>query len=277
MVHLGIVMYNLLRIKNPIRTELIMLLTTDIGNTNITLGIFEKENLVASFRLSTDSKRQPDEYAALIHTLLSLKNINIHHINKGIICSVVPPLINIFQNVYKSTFNIDALIVGSGIKTGVNILYDTPRDVGADRIVDAVAAYQLYGAPVIIVDLGTATVLDAVDRNGDYLGGALFPGLQVSAEALFLGTSQLRRVELSAPKEAIGKNTVSALQSGLVFGHVSMIEGMVERFKKELGEETIVVATGGLADLIAKETNVFHHVNTDLTIIGLKIIHDLNQ
>lgn len=254
-----------------------MLLTADIGNTNITLGVFDKEDLIASFRLSTDPKRQPDEYAALIHTLLSLKNISSSSIDNAIICSVVPPLINIFQNVCSTAFNVEALVVGSGIKTGVKILYDSPRDVGADRIVDAAAAYQLYGAPIIIVDLGTATVLDAVDRNGDYLGGALFPGLQVSAEALFLGTSQLRRVELSAPKDAIGKNTVSALQSGLVFGHVSMIEGMVERFKNELGEGTKVVATGGLAGLIAKETNIFNYVNPDLTIIGLKMIHELNQ
>jgi type III pantothenate kinase len=254
-----------------------MLLTVDIGNTNTTLGIFDKEVLIASFRLSTDHKRQPDEYAALIYSLLPLQNINTQHIDKAIICSVVPPLTNIFQNACKIAFKIDALIVGPGIKTGIEILYDSPRDVGADRIADAVAAHQLYGSPVIVVDLGTATVLDALDRNGNYLGGAIFPGIQVSAEALFLGTSQLRRVELSAPKEAIGKNTISALQSGLVYGHVSMIEGMIIRFKKELGQETIVVATGGLAYLIANETEVFQHVNINLTLIGLRMIHDLNQ
>ena len=254
-----------------------MLLALDIGNTNITLGAFQGEKLCATWRLFTDLHRQPDEYAALIRNLLPLKGVQIEDIEDIIACSVVPPLTAVFEEVARSSFHVVPLVVGMGTKTGVRILYDSPRDVGADRVVDAAAAYRMYGGPLVVVDFGTATVFDAITVDGDYLGGAIVPGVTIAAEALYMGTSQLRRVEFQAPSSAIGKNTVSAIQSGLVFGHVAIVEGMVKRFRAELGEDAKAIATGGLAELIAKETGVFYAVNQDLTLIGLRLIHEMNR
>ena len=254
-----------------------MLLALDIGNTNITLGAFQGDDLRATWRLFTDHHRQPDEYAVLLHELLPLKGIQAKDIQDVIICSVVPPLTAVFEEVARSHFKVSPMVVGTGTRTGVRILYDTPRDVGADRVVDAVAAYRLYGGPLVVVDFGTATVFDAITADGDYLGGAITPGVTIAAEALNLGTSQLRRVELSPPASVIGKNTVAAIQSGLVFGHVALVEGMVKRFRKELGEEARAIATGGLAELIARETSIFHAVNQDLTLIGLRMVYDMNR
>ena len=254
-----------------------MLLALDIGNTNITLGAFQGDDLRATWRLFTDHHRQPDEYAVLLHELLPLKGIQAQDIQDVIICSVVPPLTAVFEEVARSHFKVSPIVVGTGTRTGVRILYDTPRDVGADRVVDAVAAYRLYGGPLVVVDFGTATVFDAITADGDYLGGAITPGVTIAAEALNLGTSQLRRVELSPPASVIGKNTVAAIQSGLVFGHVALVEGMVKRFRKELGEEARAIATGGLAELIARETSIFHAVNQDLTLIGLRMVYDMNR
>lgn len=254
-----------------------MLLALDIGNTTVTLGAFQGEELRATWRLATDMRRTPDEYGATLLALLPPKGVVAQEVRAVIICSVVPPLTPVFEELARSSFHVTPLVVGAGTKTGVRILYDNPRDVGADRVVDAVAGYRLYGGPLIIVDFGTATVFDAVTKEGDYLGGAIAPGVNLTAEALFLGTSQLRRVELAAPKAAIGKNTVTALQSGLLFGHVAMVEGMVRRFRDELGPEARVIATGGLASLIAQETRVFHAVNPDLTLIGLRMIYDMNR
>ena len=254
-----------------------MLLALDIGNTNITLGAFQGDDLRATWRLFTDHHRQPDEYAVLLHQLLPLKGIQAQDIQDVIICSVVPPLTAVFEEVARSHFKVSPIVVGTGTRTGVRILYDTPRDVGADRVVDAVAAYRLYGGPLVVVDFGTATVFDAITADGDYLGGAITPGVTIAAEALNLGTSQLRRVELSPPASVIGKNTVAAIQSGLVFGHVALVEGMVKRFRKELGEEARAIATGGLAELIARETSIFHAVNQDLTLIGLRMVYDMNR
>jgi type III pantothenate kinase len=254
-----------------------MLLALDIGNTNITLGAFQGEKLCATWRLFTDLHRQPDEYAALIRNLLPLKGVQIEDIEDIIACSVVPPLTTVFEEVARSSFHVVPLVVGMGTKTGVRILYDSPRDVGADRVVDAAAAYRMYGGPLVVVDFGTATVFDAITVDGDYLGGAIVPGVTIAAEALYMGTSQLRRVEFQAPSSAIGKNTVAAIQSGLVFGHVAIVEGMVKRFRAELGEDAKAIATGGLAELIAKETGVFYAVNQDLTLIGLRLIHEMNR
>ncbi len=254
-----------------------MLLALDIGNTNITLGAFQGEKLCATWRLFTDLHRQPDEYAALIRNLLPLKGVQIEDIEDIIACSVVPPLTAVFEEVARSSFHVVPLVVGMGTKTGVRILYDSPRDVGADRVVDAAAAYRMYGGPLVVVDFGTATVFDAITVDGDYLGGAIVPGVTIAAEALYMGTSQLRRVEFQAPSSAIGKNTVSAIQSGLFFGHVAIVEGMVKRFRAELGEDAKAIATGGLAELIAKETGVFYAVNQDLTLIGLRLIHEMNR
>ena len=254
-----------------------MLLALDIGNTNITLGAFQGDDLRATWRLFTDHHRQPDEYAVLLHELLPLKGIQATEVQDVIICSVVPPLTAVFEEVARSRFKVSPLVVGTGTKTGVRILYDTPRDVGADRVVDAAAAFRLYGGPLVVVDFGTATVFDAITADGDYLGGAITPGVTIAAEALNLGTSQLRRVELSPPASVIGKNTVAAIQSGLVFGHVSLVEGMVKRFRQELGKEAKAIATGGLAGLIARETGIFHAVNEDLTLIGLRMVYDMNR
>ena len=253
-----------------------MLLTIDIGNTNLNLGAFEGETLKATWRLATDTNKMPDEYNALIQTLLPLKGIQPGEIKAIIMCSVVPPLTTVFEELCRNYFSVKPLVIGPGIKTGVRILYDPPRDVGADRVVDAAAAYRLHGGPVIVVDFGTATVFDAVTRDGDYLGGSLVPGITVAANALYTSTSQLRRVELVAPKTAIGRTTAAALQSGLVLGQVCMVEGMVERFRAELGHDAKAIATGGLAPLIAKETNIFHEVNQDLTLVGLHMMYHMN-
>ena len=195
-----------------------MLLTIDIGNTNITLGVFQGNELKATWRLATDPRRMPDEYGLTILNLLAVQGISAKDVEAVATCSVVPSLTQIFTELCARYFNINPLIVGAGVRTGVKILYDNPRDVGADRIVDAAAAFRLYGGPCIIVDCGTATVLDAVSDKAEYLGGAIAPGLRLSAETLFSNTSLLRRVELEAPRTAIGKNTSHALQAGLGAG-----------------------------------------------------------
>ena len=253
-----------------------MLLAIDIGNTNIALGVFKEDAPKATWRLATDPSRMPDEYGMALLTLMPVRGIDSSDITAIVLCSVVPPLTQVFTELCESFFKVIPLVVGAGVRTGVKIMYDNPRDVGADRIADAAAAYRLYGGPVIIVDCGTATVFDAVSAQAEYLGGAIAPGLRVAAESLFTTTSQLRRVELVAPRTAIGKNTTHAIQSGLVLGNVDLVEGMVKRFRRELGEEAKVIGTGGLAPLIASETPVFDAVNMDLTLLGLRIIHDMN-
>ncbi len=254
-----------------------MLLTIDIGNTNITLGVFDGPHLKSTWRIATDQRRLTDEYGLQISALLPLKGVAASQIDGAGICSVAPILTPTFEEMCRVYFNVDPLTVSAGVKTGVRILYDSPRDVGADRIVDAAAAYRLYGGPAIMVDFGTATVFDAVTKDGEYLGGAIAPGINVAADALFLSTSQLRRVDLATPAYAIGRNTVMALQSGLLWGHVGLVEGMVARFKAELGQESRVIATGGLAEVIARETDVFDEINMDLTLIGLRLIYDMNR
>ena len=253
-----------------------MLLALDIGNTNITLGVFRGETLKATARLATDTSRMPDEYGLMISQLLPAKGVSISDVNTIVMCSVVPTLTRTIIEVCEGYFNVSPLVVGAGTKTGIRILYDSPRDVGADRIVDAAAALHLYGGPVIVVDVGTATVFDAITKDGDYLGGAIAPGISLAADTLFLRTSMLRRVELVSPPDAIGKNTVHAIQSGLVLGYAELVKGMVARFDKELGGGSTVVATGGLARVIEKEANVFDVVDPDLTLTGLRLIYEMN-
>lgn len=253
-----------------------MLLAIDVGNTNVTMGVFREEELVATWRLATDTHKLPDEYGLLIRSLLPIKGVAPQDVHSIAICSVVPPLTQVFEELSSTYFGFPPLVVGTGTRTGVRILYENPRDVGADRVVDAAAAYSLYGGPVIVVDFGTATVFDAISRDGDYLGGAIASGIALTAEALYERTSQLRRVELIPPKTAIGRNTAAAIQSGILFGHVGMVEAMVRRFKAEIGDDTKVVATGGMASLIQKETSIFDAVNMDLTLIGLRLIYQLN-
>tara|TARA_Y100001970_G_scaffold237900_1_gene298715 strand:- start:20474 stop:21247 length:774 start_codon:yes stop_codon:yes gene_type:complete len=254
-----------------------MLLAIDIGNTNITIGLFNKETLEKTWRISTSRNNTSDEYGTNILNILSNKDISNKDISAIVMCSVVPPLTTTFIDLFKDYFNISPLIIGSGTKTGIKIMYDSPRDVGADRIVDAAAVLHLYKGPAIIVDLGTATVFDAITANGEYLGGAISPGIGVSAESLYKATSQLKRVELIAPKTAIGKTTTHAIQSGLILGYSELIKGMIKRFKEELDNNAKIIATGGLADIISKEVNLFDIIDHDLTLKGLQILYELNS
>ena len=252
-----------------------MLLALDIGNTNITLGVFDGERLAATWRLSTDRSKMLDEYSIMLNQLLSLRDMKVNDIDTAALCSVVPPLTPMFVDLCQQYFNVDPLVVAAGTRTGIRILYDNPRDVGADRIVDAAAAMKLYGGPVIVVDMGTATVFDAVTADGDYLGGAIAPGMAIAHDALFSNTSQLRRVELISPATPIGRNTIHAIQSGIVLGYAELVRGMVARFDRELGGGAKVVATGGMAHIIEKEAGVFDDVNPDLTLTGLRLIHGM--
>ncbi|MFC1940346.1 type III pantothenate kinase [Chloroflexota bacterium] len=254
-----------------------MLLAVDIGNTNVTLGVFEGDRLRATWRLATHIHQMPDEYAALLLNLLHHRNLDTSDIKDVALCSVVPPLLATFEELFQRYFHTSPLVVGPGIKTGVRIRMDNPREVGTDRIVNAAAAHHLYSGSVIIVDFGTATTFDVVSKEGDYLGGVVAPGMITGAEALFARAAALPRVELVRPRQVIGLNTVTAMQSGIVFGYVGLIEGIVARIEQELGGKATVVATGGYAELIARETKAIKEVNLDLTLIGLRLIHLMNQ
>ena len=254
-----------------------MLLAIDIGNTDITLGVFEGEELGATWHVATSIHRMADEYAALLLNLLQHQNLKIADIKEIALCSVVPPLISTFEELSQRYFHLSPLVVGAGVKTGVSIRMDNPREVGADRIVNAAAAHHLYGGPIIITDLGTATTFDTVSKEGDYLGGVIAPGINIAAEALFMRAAMLPRVELTRPKRVIGTSTTLAMQSGLIFGYVGLVEGIVARIQRELGEKAKVVATGGYAELIAKETDAIDIVNPNITLIGLRLIHQMNQ
>jgi type III pantothenate kinase len=252
-----------------------MLLTLDVGNTNVTIGIFDGSDLRATWRIATDLERLADEYAVMMLGLLRNEEIDPADVTQAVMASVVPDLAPVFEQLCKRYFKVEPLVVGTGTKTGVRILYDNPSQVGADRIVDVVAAMKLYGPPpLIIVDLGTGTVFDAVSAEGDYLGGAIAPGIGIASEALFERAAKLYRVKLERPPTAIGKNTSAAIQSGTLFGYVGLIEGMVARFKRELGGKARVIATGGWAELLAKETDVFDAVDPDLTLSGLRFIYE---
>jgi type III pantothenate kinase len=255
-----------------------MLLTIDIGNTNITFGVYDQQNILQyHWRIKTDHDRMPDEYGIMMLALIRHEGVNVQDIQGIALASVVPPLTSVFAEMIERFIKHKPLIVGAGVKTGVQIRYDSPRDVGADRIVDAAAAYKLYGGPACIVDFGTATTFDAVSAKGEYLGGAIAPGIGIAAEALFSRTSKLPRVDLMRPPRAIGTNTIHAIQSGLIFGYVGLVEGMVARFKAELGPDTRVIGTGGLAETLAKETTVIEIVNPWLTLEGLRLIWEMNQ
>ncbi len=254
-----------------------MLLAVDIGNTNIALGVFEGEELRATWRLATDVNQMADEYAVLLLNLLHYRGLDKSDIKEVALCCVVPPLLTTFEELCQRYFRISPLVVGPGLKTGVRIRMDNPREVGTDRIANAAAAHHLYNGPIIIVDLGTATTFDTVSKEGDYLGGAVATGIGTAAEALFAKATALPRVELVHPKQAIGTNTIAAMQSGIVFGYVGLVEGIVARIQQELGEKTNVVATGGYAELIAKETTVINEINPDLTLVGLRLIYLMNK
>jgi type III pantothenate kinase len=254
-----------------------MLLAIDIGNTNITLGVFDGNKLKVTYRLATHVNQMPDEYAVFILSLLKQTSVEPAAITEGAISCVVPPLTTTFTELFKKYFDIAPLIIGPGIKTGVRIRYDNPRELGGDRMSNAAGALSLYKPPIIVVAMGTATAFDTISKQGDYLGGAVAPGLAIAAEALYTRTAALPRVELVRPKKAIGPNTIAAMQSGIIFGYAGLIEGVVSRIQAELGEKAKVVATGGYAGIIAKETKAVDEVNPNLTLIGIKVIHDLNR
>ncbi|HHS98051.1 MAG TPA: type III pantothenate kinase [Chloroflexi bacterium] len=254
-----------------------MLLTIDIGNTNITFGLFDGKALGPRWRIRTIHDKMPDEYGILLDQLFRHRGYQPEDVTGIAIASVVPPLTPVFVQVCRDYLGRDPLVVDARVETGVRIRYENPKEVGADRVVDAAAARALYGVPACIVDFGTATTFDAVSAEGDYLGGAIAPGIGIAAQALFERTAKLPRVELKRPPSVIGRNTVQSIQSGLLFGYVGLVEGMVARFKAELGPETRVIATGGLAGVIAQETDVIDVVDPWLTLHGLRIIYELNR
>lgn len=255
-----------------------MILVIDVGNTNIVLGIYEGKKLLDFWRIGTEIHKTSDEYGMIVNQLFNFSNYKLSDINQVVISSVVPTAMYTLEHMTRKYFKCDPLVVGPGTKTGINIKYDNPKEVGADRIVNAVAAYELYGGPLVIVDFGTATTFCAVSKIGEYLGGAISPGIQISMDALFQKTAKLPKVELVKPETVICKNTVNSIQSGIIYGYAGQVDYIVNRMKKELGDEnTKVVATGGLAKLIATESQTIEIVNGLLTLEGLRIIYEKNK
>lgn len=253
-----------------------MILVLDVGNTNIVLGVFQEEELKYHWRFETSRGKTEDEYGMLIKQLIETSGMSFQDITGIIISSVVPPIMFSLERMCMKYFKVKPLIVGPGIKTGLNIKYENPKEVGADRIVNAVAALQLYGNPLIIVDFGTATTYCYINEEKEYLGGVICPGVAISTEALYSRAAKLPRIEIAKPTEIIGKNTVSAMQAGVYYGYVGQVEGIVNRIRKEYGTDPTVVATGGLANLLADECKVIDIVDPFLTLKGLHMIYKKN-
>jgi type III pantothenate kinase len=253
-----------------------MLLAIDVGNTNITFGLLDGPRLVSQFRSASSRTRTADEYAVFVREVLSLRGIDYKAIRAAIVASVVPPLTDTMVELVRRAFAREPMVVGPGIRTGMPILYDNPREVGADRIVNAVAAFDRVQGPVIVVDFGTATTFDCVSPKGEYLGGAIVPGIQISAEALFSRAAKLSRIEIAVPPRVVGRNPTHSMQSGILHGYASMVDGMIGRINEELGYESAVIATGGLASLIAKLTKSIQHVDDALTLEGMRIVYERN-
>ena len=254
-----------------------VLLAIDVGNTNTVLGVFEGTTLERHWRVETHHGRTSDEYGILFTQLLAHAGIDAGRVKALAISSVVPPLSFALERVSRDYFGVAPLFVGPGVKTGMPILYDNPREVGADRIVNAVAAFERWRTALIVVDFGTATTFDAVSPKGEYLGGAICPGISISMEALFRHASKLPRVEFIRPANVVGKNTVASMQSGLVYGYVGLVDGICERMSAELGSSPRVVATGGLAGLVAGVSRAISEVDEHLTLDGLRILHERNR
>lgn len=259
-----------------------MILLVDVGNTNIVLGVHNGQEYIASWRISSDGNKTSDEYSIQVMQLFNVSEIDPKEIEGVIVSSVVPNIMHSLENMLRKCFCREPIIVGPGIKTGINIKYDNPKEVGADRIVNAVAAHEIYNKSSIIIDFGTATTFCALRKNGDYLGGCICPGIRISSDALFERAAKLPRVELEVPKTIICKSTVTSMQAGILFGYIGQVEYIVKKMKKEIKnskdkEEPLVIATGGLANLIAKQTDVIDIVDSDLTLEGLKILYEKNK
>jgi type III pantothenate kinase len=254
-----------------------MLLVIDVGNTNLTIGLYQSDKLAHHWRLATDHNRMPDEYGLQLLGLLSHAGQAPANLTGISLASVVPSLTGRVLQACREYLKHEPLVVDTGVKTGVRIRYEDPKTVGADRVCDAAAVMQLYGGPACVVDFGTATTFNAITKEGDYLGGAITAGINLAAEALYTHAAKLQRIDLQRPPSVIGRNTTHAMQSGLLFGYVSMVEGMVERFRQELGADMKVIATGGLAEVLAKETPAIQILAPWLTLDGLRIIWELNR
>jgi len=253
------------------------LLAVDIGNTNVKLGVFDRDRLVATWNLATDTHATTDEYGATLLNLMDREKVVPSEVTGVVLCGVVPPLLHTVVQLCAKYLNTTPLIVEAGVKTGMRICLDNPREVGPDRVVGAVAAQNLYGKPLVVIDLGTATTFDVVSDEGDYLGGAIAPGIGIASEALFARTAALPRIELVRPKQVIGRNTVTAMQSGIIFGYIELIEGMIRRIESELGNKVKVVATGGQAYPFAEEIPAIDVVDPNLTLTGLRLIYEMNR
>ncbi|WP_066159720.1 type III pantothenate kinase [Halalkalibacter krulwichiae] len=254
-----------------------MILVADVGNSNIMLGVYEEKELKYHWRVATSRQKTEDEWAMMIKGLFTHENLTFDAIEGIIISSVVPPIMFALEQMCRKYFDIKPMIIGPGIKTGLNVKYDNPRDVGADRIVNAVAAIELYGAPLVIVDFGTATTYCYINEHKQYMGGAIAPGISISTEALYTRASKLPRIEIAKPKKVFGTNTVHAMQAGIFYGYVGQVDGIVNRMKDLSDKTPTIIATGGLASLIASETETIDVVEPFLTLKGLQMIYEKNS